>query len=133
MTITKKETIMDNEALATQFFTATASADRALFHEICSPDFSGSQNGGPDMSADQLADFSQLVLERVSNFHYENVVKSATTAGFVEEHDVCCDFDDGAALRMRVCVVADVVDGRITSVREYADSRAARKLLEALA
>ena len=36
MTTTNKETIMDNEALATQFFTATAGADRALFHEILS-------------------------------------------------------------------------------------------------
>jgi ketosteroid isomerase-like protein len=124
---------MESEALATQFFTATATADRSLFHEICSSDFTGSQNGGPSMTTDQLADFSSLVLQRVKNFRYENVVKSSTANGFVEEHDVCCDFDDGSSLRMRVCVVADVIDGRINSVREYADSRAARKLLEALA
>lgn len=124
---------MDHETLATRFFTATATADRALFHEICAPGFEGSQNGGPAMTTDQLADFSDLVLQRVSNFHYENIIRSATSTGFVEEHDVCCDFDDGASLRMRVCLVGDVCDGKITSVREYVDSRAARKLLAALA
>ncbi len=122
----------DNKNLAAQFFTATANADRKLFAEICAPDFQGTQNNGPPMTAGQLADYSTHVLQRVSNFHYDNVVCTATESGFVEEHDVCCTFADKTELRLRVCVVADVREGRIVEVREYADSRAAKKLIEAL-
>ena len=122
----------DNKLLAEQFFTATANADRELFQKICDKDFEGKQNDGPPMSANQLADYSALVLSRVNNFRYKNVVRASTETGFVEEHDVCCTFADGGELSLRVCVVADVQNNRIISVREYADSRAARKLIEAL-
>ena len=121
-----------HENLAVQFFTATANADSELMHSICSADFTGSQNGGPAMNVDALLAFSKAVVHAVDNFRYENVVRGATSTGFVEEHDVMCDFKDGSSLRMPVCVVATVVDGKITSVREYADSAAAKPLFKAL-
>ena len=122
----------DNKQLARKFFEATGSGNRALFEKICSGDFKGTQNNGPAMTADQLAAYSKHVLTRVQNFRYENIICSSTESGFVEEHDVCCDFSDGGELRLRVCIVADVEDGKIISVREYADSRAAKKLIEAI-
>ena len=108
----------DNIALADQFFTATATADRSLLAKICDPKFQGKQNDGPPMSADQLADYSLLALHKVSEFRYENAVRASTDTGFVEEHDVCCRFEDQTEMRLRVCVVADVINGRIVSVRE---------------
>ena len=122
----------DNTALAQKFFTATAKADRSLLTRICDPQFQGRQNNGPPISVGELADYSLLVLQSVNDFRYENVVRSSTDTGFVEEHDVCCRFEDQTELRLRVCVVGEVVDKKIVSVREYADSRAARKLVEAL-
>ena len=122
----------DNIVLADQFFTATATADRSLLAKICDPKFQGKQNDGPPMSADQLADYSALVLHLVNDIRYENVIRASTDTGFVEEYDPCCRFEDQTELRLRVCVVADVVNERIFSVREYADSRAAKKLIEAL-
>ena len=122
----------DNIALADQFFTATATADRSLLAKICDPKFQGKQNDGPPMWADQLADYSALVLHLVNDIRYENVIRESTDTGFVEEYDLCCRFEDQTELRLRVCVVAEVVNERIFSVREYADSRAAKKLIEAL-
>ena len=122
----------DKIALADQFFTATATANRSLLAKICDPQFQGKQNGGPPISVDELADYSLLVLHRVNDFRYENVVRTSSDTGFVEEHDVRCRFEDQTEMRLRVCVVGDVVNSRIVSVREYADIRAAKKLIEAL-
>ena len=122
----------NNIILAEQFFIATARADRRLLTKICDPKFEGKQNDGSPISVHELADYSSLVLQRVDHFRYENVVRASTDTGFVEEHDVCCRFQDQAEMRLRVCVVADVINDKIVSVREYADSRAAIKLIEAL-
>ena len=84
------------------------------------------------MWADQLADYSALVLHLVNDIRYENVIRASTDTGFVEEYGLCYRFEDQTELRLRVCVVAEVVNDRIFSVREYADSRAAKKLIEAL-
>ena len=69
----------------------------------------------------------------VKDFHYENAVRSATESGFVEEHQVCGTLPDGGELNLAVCVVAQLRDGKISVLREYFDSRAAAKLLAALA
>ena len=84
------------------------------------------------MSADQLADYSALVLHLVNDIRYESVIRASTDTGFVEEYDLFCRFEDQTELRLWVCVIADVVNDRIFSVREYADSRATKKLIEAL-
>lgn len=85
------------------------------------------------MNIDALVGFSQAVLAAVENFRYENPVRAETESGFVEEHDVVCDLPDGSQMNARLCVVAEVTDGKITSIREYVDSRAASGLLAALA
>ena len=99
----------DNIALSDQFFTATATADRSLLAEIYDPIFQGKQNDSPPMSADQLADYSALVLHLVNDIRYENVIRASTDTGFVEEYDLCCRFEDQTELRLRVCVVTDMV------------------------
>ena len=124
--------MIDNIALAEQFFKATATGDRRLLGKICDPAFQGKQNNGPTISIKELADYSLLVLNRVQDFRYENVVRASTDKGFVEEHDVCCSLNDQTEFRLSVCVVADVVNNKIVSVREYADSRAAKKLIDAI-
>ena len=84
------------------------------------------------MSADQQTDYSALVLHLVNDIRYESAIRASTDTGFVEEYDLCYRFENQTELRLRVCVIADVVNDRIFPVREYADSRAAKKLIEAL-
>jgi ketosteroid isomerase-like protein len=118
--------------IARAFFVATAAGDKTAIRAICSPDLKASQNGAPPMDVDALARFAAAVKRAVPDFRYENAVRSDTPTGFVEEHDVCGTLPDGTAMRLVVCVVADVAEGKITSLREYLDSAAAAGLIDAL-
>lgn len=118
--------------LSEAFFAALANADFERVRELCSPEFQGSQNGGPAMDRDTLIKFTGAVHAVVPDFHYEEAVRTATDSGFVEEHDVCGTLPDGSALSLTVCVVAEVTGGRITKIREYIDTAAAAGLMKAL-
>jgi ketosteroid isomerase-like protein len=84
------------------------------------------------MTLDSLLQFSQAVLHVVKDFRYEDAVRSDTASGFVEEHSVRGELPDGSKLDLPVCVVGDVRDGKICSLREYLDTRAASGLIAAL-
>jgi len=118
--------------IARAFFVATAAGDKAAIRSICSPDLKASQNGAPPMDVDALARFAAAVKRAVPDFRYENAVRSDTSTGFVEEHDVCGTLPDGTRMRLAVCVLGDVSEGKITTLREYLDSAAAAGLIKAL-
>ena len=84
------------------------------------------------MDLDTLIGFSMAVLGVVENFRYEEAVRSATETGFVEEHVVRGTLPDGSEMNLAVCVVGEVVDGKIVRLREYVDSAAAQGLIKAL-
>lgn len=84
------------------------------------------------MDADTLMGFTAMVHKVVTDFHYENPVRSATETGFIEEHDVCGTLPDGSTLKLILCVVGEVEDGKITKLREYVDTGAAAGLMKAL-
>ncbi|MBK81699.1 MAG: hypothetical protein CMQ43_12400 [Gammaproteobacteria bacterium] len=123
---------MPHTDLADQLFAAFENADADAVRALCAPDFSGRQNLGPSMNLDNLIRFSLAVSGVVPDFRYEDRVVTATESGFVEEHMVCGTLPDGSALRLAACVVAEVQDGRIASLREYLDTAAAAGLLKAL-
>lgn len=124
---------MDHGEIAKQLFAALARQDDAAVRRLCAPDMRVRQNNGRPMSLDTLLRFNAAVGRVVKDFRYEDAVRSATGAGFVEEHAVRGTLPDGKALDLAVCVVADVKDGRVTDVREYLDSAAAAGLSAALA
>lgn len=123
---------MRNIEIAEALFAAFASGDADAARALCAPDMQATQNHGPAMNVDALLQFSQAVLGVVGNFRYENAVRTTTDSGFVEEHSVRGSLPDGSQLDLAACVVADVHDGRITSLREYLDGSRARGLLKAL-
>jgi ketosteroid isomerase-like protein len=118
--------------IARAFFVATAAGDKAAIRSLCSANLSATQNGGPTMDVEALARFAAAVKRVVPDFRYENAVRADTATGFVEEHDVCGTLPDGTGMRLAVCVVAAVSQGKITSLREYLDSAAAAGLIKAL-
>ncbi|MEQ8858597.1 MAG: nuclear transport factor 2 family protein [Pseudomonadales bacterium] len=124
---------MKNVEIAEALFAAFASGDAEAARALCAPDLTASQNHGPAMNLDDLLKFSLAVLGVVEDFRYEDAVRTATESGFVEEHSVCGTLPDGSELKLAACVVAEVRDGRITSLREYLDGSRARGLLKALA
>ena len=85
------------------------------------------------MSLDELLAFSAAVRRIMPDYHYADVVRMTTTSGFVEEHSVRGTLPDGEELRLAACVIGEIRDGRITELREYVDSVAARGLGRALA
>jgi len=56
----------------------------------------------------------------------ENPIRSETSNGFVEEHDVCGTLPDGTKLRFSACVVATVSESKITQLREYFEGKGDR-------
>ena len=118
--------------LAEEFFAALQGKDLARARDLCAADFAGSQNGGPAMDRETLIKFTAAVHGVVPDFRYASAVRAATATGFVEEHDVLGTLPDGSTMKLAVCVVADVADGRITCIREYLDTGAAAGLLKAL-
>ena len=124
---------MDNAEICAKLFEAFTVGDENAVRALCAPDLVARQNGNPPMSLDALVQFSEAVLGVVSSFRYEDAIRSATTTGFVEEHAVRGGLPDGSQLDMAVCVVADVQDGKIVSLREYLDLNDAAGLIAALA
>ena len=124
---------MNNVELAAALFSALETAAAEPVRNLCRADLAASQNGGPILNLESLLNLATAATGVVKGFRYENAVRSATEAGFVEEHDVCGTLPDGSELKLAVCVVADVRDGRISALREYFDSRAAAGLAAALA
>ncbi len=123
---------MDNIVIAADMFAALAANDAATVRRLCATDFILVQNGGAPMRLETLLRFNAAVHRVVPGFGYSQAVCTATASGFVEEHVAGGIMADGTALRLAVCVVADVAGGRVTEVREYFDSAVAAPLAAAL-
>jgi ketosteroid isomerase-like protein len=124
---------MTNVELCAELFDAFQHSDEARARSLCSAGLTARQNSHPPMDLEALLAMSRAVHGVVKDFRYEEAVRSSTATGFVEEHRVRGVLPDGSALDIAVCVVADVEEGRVTSLREYFDLSAAAKLAAALA
>lgn len=123
---------MSNTDLAAALFAAFESGDAESARRLCDPDLIAVQNQARRMTLDELLEFSAAVLASVSSFRYVDAVRTGTDDGFVEEHGVEIVLDDGRQVRFAACVVAEVKDGRIVSLRETVDGAGAAPLLRAL-
>lgn len=123
---------MGNEEIAKALFEAFAAKDDQGVRNLCAPDLRARQNNGKAMDLGTLLGFNRAVHGVVKNFRYEDAVRSATAAGFVEEHLLRGTLPDGTTINLALCVVADMHDGKITELREYFDSASAAGLIAAL-
>jgi ketosteroid isomerase-like protein len=123
---------MDHAGVSRALFEAFEAGDEDAVRRLCTPDLRVRQNNGAPMNLDTVLGFARAVRGVVDGFRYEEAVRSATASGFVEEHRVRGTLPDGRALDLAVCVVADVREGRVASIREYFDGVAAAGLIAAL-
>ncbi|MSR12726.1 MAG: nuclear transport factor 2 family protein [Gammaproteobacteria bacterium] len=123
---------MENTELAEQLFRAFESGDADTVRSLCKADMTAIQNLNPPMDLETLLEFSSAVNKVVPDLHYADVKRSATETGFVEEHSVLGTLPNGSELRLAACVVAEISEGKIRSLREYLDTSAAEGLLKAL-
>ena len=124
---------MDNQQIAADLFSAFETGDMDTVRQLCAPEFRARQNLNNEFDVETLIQFSQAVSAIVSDFRYENITRSATGSGFVEEHKVRGTLPNGSQLTLVACVVADIENGKITRLREYVDTAAAAGLSAALA
>ena len=130
--IGKSENKLKNTEIAEALFKAFENGDADTVRSLCKADLKATQNANPPMDLETLLAFSSAVNKIVPDLRYTNIVRSATESGFVEEHDVVGTLPDGSEMRLVVCVVADVSDGKISRLHEYLDTAAAQGLLKAL-
>lgn len=123
---------MDNTQMAQSLFSALEQRDDDRVRQLCAPDFRARQNSNPAVDIDRVLVFSAAAHRVLQGLRYENAVRSATTSGFVEEHDVCGTLPDGYEFTLPVCVVAEIKGQKITALREYFDTNAAKGLIEGL-
>ncbi len=124
---------MENTELTASLFTAFEQGDEAAVRALCSTELTAIQNHAPPMNLDTLLDFSLAVRRVVTDFRYEDAIRTPTAEGCVEEHLVRGTLPDGSELRMSACVIAEISEGKIRCLREYVDGWAARGLMKALA
>jgi len=122
----------ENSSVAQRFFAAAAQGDADQLRALCAPGFEARRNGGPPAGIDALIAVSAAIRAVAPDFRYEHAVRSATATGFVEEHEVRCTLPDGTPLHLSVCVVGEVVAGKVSALREYLDTAAAARLGKAL-
>ncbi|MFK8043106.1 nuclear transport factor 2 family protein [Congregibacter sp.] len=124
---------MNNLEICEALFRAFEEGDEAKVRFLCAAELQARQNNNPPMTLDQLLGFSTAVLKVVKDFRYEEAQRSVTSTGFVEEHSVRGTLPDGSAMDIRLCIVADVRNGKVQNLREYLDTYAASGLAKALA
>lgn len=57
-----------------------------------------------------------------SVFHYTDIVREPTPSGFVQQHTLLIEMNDGRAMRDLACCVCRVEGGRIARMDAYHDS-----------
>jgi ketosteroid isomerase-like protein len=70
--------------------------------------------------ADNLAVLGWLVKNTVRR-EYREIRRSIIDGGFVQQHVLHIEFDDGRAGELPACLVVQVADDRITRLDEYID------------
>jgi ketosteroid isomerase-like protein len=123
---------MESVEIAKALFEALAGQDDQSVRRLCAPNVRVRQNNGQPMDLETLLAFNGAVGRVVKDFRYCDAVRSATVAGFVEEHSVKGTLPGGNTLDLAVCVVAEIKGGKVTDIREYFDSAAAADLAAAL-
>ncbi len=120
---------MSNVALANRFFDALLAGDGATLDAVFAPEALFWQNfaGREIPKSEFLPGFASLAA-RVPDLHFEDVRRTGTPTGFVEQHTLAGTAPSGEPFAIRGCFVVTVREGRITRLNEYLDSAQRRPL-----
>jgi ketosteroid isomerase-like protein len=114
-----------NESLevADKFFAAIPRGDLAAVRALYAP---GAEiwHNHDGVTQDAAANLRVLewVVRNISGLRYEDVRRSATPTGFVQQHVLRGTAPNGKPLEIPACIVCRVEGGRITRLDEYLDS-----------
>ncbi len=114
---------MSNDDVAEQLFAAIENGDVGTVRGLYSQDAVIWHNtDGREQSADQNLATLTWVVENLAERRYEDVRRSVTDRGFVQQHMMRWTKADGTRAELPACIVATCADGLITRIDEYLDS-----------
>jgi ketosteroid isomerase-like protein len=109
--------------LCDRFFAAVAAGDLDAVRSIYAPDaVIWHNNDDAEQTVEENLRVLRWATSRIAGFRYEDVRRSATATGFMEQHTLRGQAPNGDELRVPACIVCTVRDGRITRLDEYLDS-----------
>jgi ketosteroid isomerase-like protein len=111
-------------ALADRLFTAVEAADMDTVREIYAPDAVVWHNtDGIEESVEQNLRVLAWITKVVTDLRYDVVRQMATSEGFVSQHVARGTLPNGRELNLPACIICTVIEGRISRLDEYIDSR----------
>lgn len=111
------------EAVASRLFAAIEAGDIAAVRALYAPDAVIWHNtDGVAQGPEENLVVLQWVVDHLADRRYEEVRRSVTPTGFVQQHVLRFTRRDGSRQEVPACLVVAVVDGRITRIDEYLDS-----------
>lgn len=120
-----------NDALsvADRFFRAVETGDLDAVQAIYAPD-AGIWHNTDNLVQTPAENLRTLkwITRTLRDRRYEVSRRVATPTGFAQEHVMRATLPDGTPFAMPAAIFADVVDGRITTLREYLDMASAAPL-----
>lgn len=118
------------EAVAEQLVSAIERGDIDGVRALYAPDAAvWHNNDGITQSVDDNLRVLAWMLKHLPGSRYTQIRRSVTESGFVQQHVLVATNRAGQAVSMPACIVADVVDGRITRLNEYLDSEHVAQLM----
>lgn len=115
---------MTNLDVANRFFDALLAGDRDALEALFAPGATFWQNFNPGSTQARhefLPRFAALA-GLIPEVHFENVRRTGTPAGFVEQHTLAGTTPAGEEFAAHGCFLGTVENGQITRIEEWLDS-----------
>ena len=114
---------MSHEVIAQRLFEAIEAGDVAAVEGLYAADavIWHNTDGIEQTVAQNLATLAWVV-KNVAERRYEDVSRSVTDRGFVQQHMIRWTKADGTRAELPACIVATCAGGLITRIDEYLDS-----------
>lgn len=122
---------MNAGEVATRLFAAIEAGDIDAVRSLYAPDAVVWHNhDGRTQSVDDNLRTLRWMTTHLPGARYTEVHRAVTAAGFVQQHVLVATNRCGRVVAVPACIVAEVVDGRISRLDEYLDSAHVAALLE---
>jgi len=109
--------------IADRLFAAIQAGDLDAVRSLYAPDAVIWHNtDGSEQTPDENLRVLRWVVEHLADRRYEEVRRSPTPTGFVQQHVLRCTREDGTRVEIPACIVVTCAEGRITRLAEYLDS-----------
>ena len=109
--------------IADRLFAAIEAGDLDTVRALYAPDAVIWHNtDGTEQTVEQNLRVLRWVVDHLPDRRYEEVRRSPTPTGFVQQHVLRCTRDDGTRVEVPACLVVTCHKGRIVRLEEYLDS-----------